>query len=326
MKPVDQSGDGEEPGVLSKMRHVRVTDDEAGQRIDNFLIKRCPGVPRSHVYLLIRKGDVRVDGKRIKQTRKLVAGEQVRIPALRTRANEPVHVPDRLASAAGGAILYEHDDFLVVNKPAGIAVHGGSGLAFGFIDALRQQLDQPRLELAHRIDRATSGCLLVGRSLKSNRRLQDLFRERVMEKRYLALVDGQWPEWLEQVDVPLLKNVEQAGERRVVVDPAGQPALTRFHVRQRFAQATLMDVVLETGRMHQIRVHARHVGHALVGDSRYGDNAGNARFRKLGLSRLYLHSAGLSFEWEGQVIRIDAPVDDAWQQSLSRLTRVYGKR
>lgn len=304
---------------VSKVRHARVSENEDGQRIDNFLIRRCQGVPRSHVYRLIRKGEVRVDGKRIKQTRKLVTGEQVRIPPIRMQAQETVRVPDRLARAAGRSVVFEHEDFLVVNKPAGIAVHGGSGLAFGFIDALRQQLEQPKLELAHRLDRATSGCLLIGRGLKANRRLQDLFRQRAVVKRYQALVDGQWPEDLAIVSAPLLKNVEHAGERRVQVDPAGQPAVTHFSISRRFAQATLMNVELETGRTHQIRVHARHVGHAVVGDTRYGDNVRNAEFRKQGLNRLYLHSSELAFEWNGEPIHVRTPVDDAWTRSLAGL-------
>ena len=304
---------------LSKSRHERVSEDEEGQRIDNFLIKRCTGVPRSHVYQLIRKGEVRVDGKRIKQTRKLVAGEQVRIPAIRLHVNEVVKVPDKLAQLAGRSILLDHPDFLVVNKPPGIAVHGGSGLAFGFIDALRQHLEQPKLDLAHRLDRATSGCLLIGRNLKANRKLQDLFRQRSVSKRYLALMDGSWPSDIQSVDAPLLKNVEHAGERRVTVAASGQHALTYFQVRQRFEGATLMDVELDTGRTHQIRVHAKHVGHAVVGDERYGDNNRNTWFRQSGLDRLYLHSSELAFDWEGESIDARAPVDVAWQQSLGAL-------
>ena len=307
------------PTQQSKSRHVRVSEDEDGQRIDNFLIRRCTGVPRSHLYQLIRKGDVRVDGKRIKQTRKLVAGEQVRIPAIRQQASEVVKVPDKLAALAGRSIIFEHPDFLVVNKPPGIAVHGGSGLAFGFIDALRQQLDQPKLDLAHRLDRATSGCLLIGRGLKANRKLQDLFRQRLVTKRYLALVDGFWPAAVESVDAPLLKNVQHAGERRVSVDASGQHALTYFQVRQRFENATLMDVELDTGRTHQIRVHAKHVGHAVVGDERYGDNSGNTRFRQLGLDRLYLHSSELAFNWGSEFVQVRAPAGVAWEQSLDKL-------
>lgn len=305
--------------VLSKSRHDKVGPDENGQRIDNFLMRRCPGVPRSHVYRLIRKGEVRVDGKKIKQTRKLQDGELVRIPAIRIKPSEKVRVPDKLSSVIGAAVLYEHEDFLVINKPAGIAVHGGSGLAFGLIDALRQSRDEPKLELAHRLDRATSGCLLIGRSLSATRELQNLFRTREIAKRYLALVDGAWPKQLATVDAPLLKNVEKAGERRVVVDLAGQQSVTHFSIRKSYRQATLLDVDLETGRTHQIRVHTRHAGHAVVGDLRYGDNARNAQFKQQGLNRLFLHSESLEFQWGGERYRIEATPDAAWDKALAVL-------
>ncbi len=311
--------DSSESQELSKTRHERVTSDEDGQRIDNFLIRKCKGVPRSHIYRIIRKGDVRVDGRRIKQTRKLIAGEQVRIPAVRMAVESETRVPDKLAKAAGTAVLLEHDDFLIVNKPPGIAVHGGSGLAFGLIDALRQYRDEPKLELSHRLDRATSGCLLVGRGLKANRRLQDLFRQRLITKRYLAVVDGRWPQKLTSVDAPLLKNVEHAGERRVMVDPAGQESLTHFAILERFSEATLLDIKLETGRTHQIRVHARHSGHAVVGDGRYGDNGRNAKYKKMGLNRLFLHSKELAFEWDGSSVKVEAKVEDPWLRALEAL-------
>ncbi|MDB4224398.1 RluA family pseudouridine synthase [Granulosicoccus sp.] len=305
--------------VMSKKRHVRVTDDQDGQRVDNFLIRECLGVPRSHIYRLIRTGDVLVNGRRIKQTRKLVAGEQVRIPALELEVRSEVRVPDKLAKSVAASIIFEHDDFLILNKPAGVAVHGGSGLAFGLIDALRQSRADPKLSLAHRLDRATSGCLLVGRGLSVTRELQDLFRQRAIEKHYIALVDGQWPESLTRVDAPLLKNVEHAGERRVVVDSSGQTALTYFSIRQRYSSATLVDIKLETGRTHQIRVHSRHSGHAVVGDNRYGDNRRNAYFKKIGLNRLFLHSSELSFVWRGERVKVAAPVGDDWAQALQAL-------
>jgi len=220
----------------------------------------------------------------------------------------------------GTAVLLERGYFLIVNKPAGVAVPGGSGLAFGLIDALRQHRDEKHLELSHRLDRATSGCLLVGRGMKANRLLQNLFRSRTIDKRYLALVAGQWPEHVKRVDAPLLKNVEHAGERRVMVSPDGQEALTHVSIAEQFAEATLLDVILETGRTHQIRVHTKHVGHAVVGDDRYGDNRQNASFRKLGLSRLYLHSKALAFDWQGTRIEVTAPTDPQWDISLKSLT------
>jgi len=311
-----QAADGQ---VLSKSRHERVLADEHGQRIDNFLIKKCRGVPRSHVYRMIRTGDVRVDGRRIKQTRKLKEGEQVRIPAIREAAQTNKRVPDKLLAAVKSSVILEHEDFIVVNKPAGLAVHGGSGLDFGLIDALRQSLHEPGLDLAHRLDRATSGCLLIGRGLKNTRQLQDLFRQRTIKKRYLALVDGHWPKTLSRVDVPLLKNAEHSGERRVLVHPDGQRSLTRFAVVERFPSATLLDVELETGRTHQIRVHTCHSGYAVIGDTRYGNNQVNTRYRKSGLGRLFLHSSELAFDWGNTHHHIVAPVDETWNVSMQTL-------
>ena len=300
-------------------RHERVAAADAGQRVDNFLIRRAPGVPKSHLYRLIRSGDVRVDGRRVKQTRRLVEGEQVRIPPLHVVSRGAGRVPDELAEAIVDAVVLRHEDFLVVDKPHGVAVHGGSGLAFGVIDALRQRLDAPRLELVHRLDRGTSGCLLIARDNGRNRELQALFRERAVEKGYAALLAGHWPEEREVVDVPLAKNVEHAGERRVVVAADGQRALSRFRVRRRLPGATLVDVAIETGRTHQIRVHARHVGHAVVGDTRYGDNRDNARFRRLGLGRLFLHAARLAFDWHGERVVVEVPPDAAWERALEGL-------
>ncbi len=305
--------------VLSKPKHVPVTDDQDGQRVDNFLIRHCQGVPRSHLYRLIRQGAVLVNGRRVKQTRKLVAGEQVRIPAVSLKPAADVKVPESLATEVGNSIIQETEDFLVVNKPQGLAVHGGSGLAFGLIDALRQARGEPNLELAHRLDRATSGALLIGRGMKATRLLQDLFRQRSIEKRYIALVDGRWPANLHKIDVPLMKNVEHAGERRVVVDPQGQSAVTLFKVRSRLVDATLLDVTLETGRTHQIRVHSRHAGHAVVGDTRYGDNKRNATFKKNGLARLYLHSSELAFEWKERKVRVRAPTDQYWEDAIESI-------
>ena len=287
--------------------------------MDNFLIRRLPGVPKSHVYRLIRQGEVRVDGRRVKQTRRLALGEQVRVPGLRTRSREAPRVPDALADALAEAVLAEHEDFLVLAKPAGIAVHAGSGLAFGLIDALRQRLGAPALELVHRLDRGTSGCLLIARDNRRNRALQRVFRERAVEKDYLALVDGRWSATRHTVDAPLAKNVAHAGERRVVVDPGGQAALSRFRVARRWREATLLEVRIETGRTHQIRVHARHAGHAVVGDTRYGDNRRNAHFRRQGLGRLFLHAARLAFDWRGERIEANAPPGVAWERALEAL-------
>lgn len=295
------------------MRHVRVEPGESGQRIDNFLLKRAPGVPKSHVYKLIRSGQVRVDGGRVKPTRKLAVGEQVRIPPMRTASRSVVQVPDALAEAVAQAVVQETEDFLLLDKPAGLAVHGGSGLAFGAIDALRQARGEPKLELVHRLDRGTSGALLIARDTGRCRALQALFRDRRVDKRYFALVAGSWPEDVTEVALPLASNVEHAGERRVVVAADGQAALSRFNCTERFGSlASEVSVGIETGRTHQIRVHAQASGHAVVGDDRYGDNRHNRRFKQLGLSRLCLHSVQIGFQWNGVQHDLYAPPGEAW--------------
>lgn len=305
----------------TRSSHVRVEAGEAGQRIDNFLLRRAPGVPKSHVYRLIRQGDVRVDGRRVKPLRKLAEGEQVRVPAMRLVEQAAPRVPDALAASIAARVVLENDAFLVLDKPAGLAVHGGSGIAFGVIDVLRQALDTPQLELVHRLDRGTSGLLLVARDIGNCRVLQGLFRERAVEKRYLALVDGAWPADTRLIARRLSRNVEHAGERRVVVDPEGRSATSRFEILARFGdEATLVEVLIETGRTHQIRVHAASEAHAVIGDTRYGDNPRNTAFRQRGLARLCLHASRLVLPWQGADLTIEVPPDDEWRRMVEVLS------
>jgi len=302
------------------VRHLTVTADEAGQRLDNWLLRIAKGVPKSHIYKLVRSGQVRINGGRVKVSNRLKEGDVVRLPPIRTAENKTVRVPDKLVETLQASVVLDTDDFLVLNKPAGIAVHAGSGLAFGAIDGLRQGFDNPKLELVHRLDRATSGALLIGKSRQSTRTLQAQFRDRLVGKDYLALVDGVWPATRTKVDLPLTANTEHAGERRVMVDlEHGKASVSRFAVLESFPSSTLVQVTLETGRTHQIRVHAAHSGHAVVGDERYGNNQDNQRYRRLGLSRMYLHSAHLDFEWDGELVSCDVPVDAQWQASLRQL-------
>ncbi len=304
----------------ARARTVEVSEGEDGQRVDNFLLSRAPGVPRSHVYRQIRTGQVRVNGGRIKPTRKLVIGDQVRIPPTRTTPAKLPKVPDKLTGLLKGLIVHETDDFLVLNKPEGLAVHAGSGLAFGAIDALRQALDAPKLELVHRLDRGTSGALLVARDRGKCRALQALFREQRVEKHYLALLDGVWVgDTLKTVSAPLLKNKAHAGERRVIISPEGQAAISHFSLLEQLPDAALVRVQLETGRTHQIRVHAAHLGHPVVGDTRYGQNDHNQQFKRRGLRRMFLHSERLSFEFLGERTSVQAPLDAVWQSGLAEL-------
>ncbi len=306
---------------LTSVRLVTVEAPDEGQRVDNFLMKRANGVPKGHIYRIIRTGQVRVNGGRIKPTRKLQTGDIVRIPPLRTMTKSQPSVPDELAARIVKRIVYQNDDFLVIDKPAGLAVHGGSGLQFGLIDALRQHLNDKSLELVHRIDKGTSGCLLIARDNGINRQLQNLFRERVVDKRYYALVCGRWSEQILTVRAPLLKNQDSGGQKKVIVAQDGQSAVSHFTRLHQYEQASLLEVAIETGRTHQIRVHAQYSGHPLVGDQRYGQRQDNQRFNALGLGkRLYLHARQLDFDWHGERISIIAEPDEQWQASLNALT------
>lgn len=298
---------------------VEVGEGEKGQRIDNFLLRRAPGVPRSHVYRIIRKGQVRVNGGRIKPTRKLESGDMVRIPPMQLKKTGDVSVPDGLARAVAEAVVEERDDFLVLNKPPGLAVHAGSGLAFGAIDALRQARDEPELELVHRLDRGTSGCLLIARNAGVGRAMQGLFRNREIDKFYVALLDGQWTAGDKTVDVPLAKNKEHAGERRVMVSVDGQSAVSHFSCIEQYEDASFMRIKIETGRTHQIRVHAKHCGHTVIGDTRYGSNTNNAAFKRRGLGRLFLHSESMQFNWQDKVVKLHAPPGAEWDQAQKEL-------
>jgi len=312
-----QNSDNTATGV----RMVEVGAGEEGQRIDNYLIRRAPGVPRSHIYHVIRKGRVRVNGGRVKPTRKLVTGDVVRIPPMQLKKVGEVSVPDALAKAVAEAVVVERDDFLVLNKPQGLAVHGGSGLAFGAIDALRQARGEPELELVHRLDRGTSGCLLVARNPGICRAMQNLFRERKIRKFYNALVDGVWVDGNKTVDAPLEKNKEHAGERRVIVSAEGQTAVSHFSCETQYKDASFMRIEIETGRTHQIRVHAKHCGHAVIGDTRYGSNANNATYKRRGLGRLYLHSECMQFQWQGDAVEVRAPLGSDWEKAHLELSR-----
>ncbi len=308
------------PPTGQRVQHVTVTDPDEGQRLDNWLLRMAKGVPKSHIYKVVRSGQVRINGGRVKVSVRLKTGDVVRIPPMTTKTSAPVRVPDKLLEVLKRSVLTETEDFLVINKPAGIAVHGGSGLSFGVIDGLRQLFDSPRLELVHRLDRATSGALLVARDRKRSRVLQEQFRQRSVAKHYLALVSGDWPESLTTVNAPLTANSEHAGERRVMIDHQnGKPSVTHMSVQERFQNVSLLAITLETGRTHQIRVHTASRGCPVVGDERYGNNQDNQRFRRLGLTRLYLHAAQLGFDWDGQTVTCDVPVDADWEQSINRL-------
>ena len=279
-------------------RYLEVAPERAGQRLDNFLLREMQGVPRSLIYRIVRTGQVRVNKGRVKAGYRIQAGDRIRIPPVRLPdPRVPAVPPARQLERLRASVIYEDDRLMVIDKPAGMAVHGGSGLAFGVIEGLRAlSPGQNDLELVHRLDRDTSGCLLVSKRRSMLRWLHQLIRENRVEKRYLALLAGQLPRSPFQVDAPLRKNTLQSGERVVRVDPEGRAARTGFRLVRRYGGASLVEVRLHTGRTHQIRVHAAHLGTPVLGDEKYGERRANAAMRALGLKRLFLHACALTFE------------------------------
>lgn len=285
---------------LAKTKPILVTIEEryANQRIDNFLIGRLKGLPKSRIYRIVRKGEVRVNKKRIKPDYRLQEGDEVRIPPmhLEPAATQKSAPSPGLQSLIEKSILYEDQGLIVINKPAGVAVHGGSGISFGVIEILRcVRPNEKVLELVHRLDRDTSGCLLIAKKASVLRELHELLRKGLLEKTYWALACGHWPKGLNLVDAPLRKNQLQSGERIVDVHQQGKAATTEFRVLQRFEDATLIEAKPQTGRTHQIRVHALYAKHPLVGDEKYGDKDFNKKFREYGCKRLFLHAYSLKF-------------------------------
>lgn len=310
------------PSSPAPVRLVEVHADQAGQRIDNFLISQLKGVPRSRIYRLLRKGEVRVNGGRTKADYKLAPGDQVRLPPVRVPQRPPPRVPgSNLIELVTQAFLYEDDDVLAINKPPGLAVHGGSGIDLGLIEILRHHFQSQRLELVHRLDRETSGCVLVAKRRQVLKDLQAQFREGTVHKRYQVLVAGSWPRHCNRIEAPLLKNQLAGGERMVMVSSAGKPSATEFRVLRRFQQVSLLEANLLTGRTHQIRVHTQHVGHPIVGDDKYGDRECNKLMARYGARRLFLHSAHLDFRRPGgqERLALEAPVPHDLAQVLDKL-------
>lgn len=301
---------------------MEVTEDHAGQRLDNFLQRELKGVPRTRLYRAFRKGEVRVNKGRVKADYRVCTGDSIRIPPLHTaQSTDPAPVPVRWANSLLERVVYEDDNLLVINKPSGLAVHGGSGLSYGLIECLRQVRSEDRyLELVHRLDRDTSGCLMVARRTSVLKDLHRQLREDRVGKTYLALVTGEWPRKRSFVEAPLLKNTLQSGERLVRVDKAGKQARTEFSVVERLPGCTLVEARPITGRTHQIRVHALHAGHPLLGDSKYGDRDANLAARRQGLSRLFLHASRLSFlAPDGHRQEVFAELDPELKQFLDKI-------
>jgi len=289
-----------------------VTADEAGQRIDNFLMRHFKTVPRSRVYRLLRKGEVRVNRKRVDAEYRIQEGDEVRLPPVRIDAgDEPGRPSSSLLELLERSVIFQDRHLLVVDKPAGVAVHGGSGMSFGVIEALRASRPRETLELVHRLDRDTSGCLLIARDRATLTALHALIRNGGMHKTYMALVAGSWQLGTKRIDAPLATDNRQHGERHVKVAQAGKDSVSVFKPLQFFGPlATLMEVDIPTGRTHQIRVHASFAGHPLLGDDKYGDHERNAELKQHGLKRTFLHAQSVAFEWPGSGVpfHVSAPL------------------
>ena len=283
----------------NSVTHLVIDEEEQGQRLDNFLIRRCKGVPKSHLYRILRSGEVRVNSGRVDATYKLLAGDKVRIPPIRI-AERPQNEVDEVAKQRVDLpIIYEDEALLIIDKPDGIAVHGGSGVSFGVIEALRRQRPQAKfLELAHRLDRETSGVLLVGKKRLALTALHDMFREHGAgaDKRYLVLVKGRWMNNTQHVKLALHKYLTESGERRVSVHPEGKASHTVFRLLARWPEMSLLEAQLKTGRTHQIRVHLAHLGFPILGDEKYGEFSLNKSLKRDGLKRMALHAWRMAFK------------------------------
>lgn len=312
-----QAADASATGV----RWLTIGAAHAGQRVDNYLIHILKGVPRSRIYRLLRTGQVRVNKGRAQPSRRLVAGDTVRVPPVQTEARHEVAPPSRLCQAIAASVLYEDERVVVVNKPSGIAVHRGSGIEYGIIEVMQVLRPEcPHIALVHRLDRATSGCLLLAKDRRILPELNRLFSGRAVDKRYLALVEGHWRGGPRRISEPL-RRLRGGGEHRMIVAADGKPAVTVFRPRLHLDAATLLEARLESGRMHQIRVHAAHIGHAVGGDEKYGSASFNRRLAAIGGHRLMLHAESLSLILPGErrPLRLHAPPGEDFERSWQRL-------
>lgn len=279
-------------------------------RLDNYLMRELRDVPKSHVYRIIRSGEVRINRGRAKPASRLAAGDEVRIPPVRSAGKrDPGRPPDALMARVNDALIDEGDDWLLLNKPSGLATHAGTGVRFGAIEVLRAARGGAYLELVHRLDRDTSGCLLIAKNRSALNRMQSAWRDRTVDKTYLALLDGPWAGGERTVDAALARDRERGGERVTEVGPDGKAARSRFEPLERFAAASLQAVTITTGRTHQIRVHAAHIGHPVAGDAKYAGREANRRWRTLGVTRMFLHAWRLKLPGSEDVWEAGLPAD-----------------
>lgn len=308
---------------FSKVSYLEIGPEQAGQRLDNFLIRHLKGVPKSRIYNLLRKGEVRINKGRVKPDTRIKEGDIVRVAPIRTAERGSSQLPgQQLKRYLAENILFEDEGLLIINKPSGLAVHGGSGISLGAIEALRAERPNARfMELVHRLDRETSGCLMLAKKRSVLLELQQAMQRNQVEKHYMALVKGQWPKGKSTINAPLLKNQLSSGERIVRVDAAGKASVTHFAIAQKFKQATLLQVKLETGRTHQIRVHCQFSNQPIAGDPKYGDGHFNESLRDAGLKRLFLHASNLRFRHplSGDWVEVEAPMPADLSSVLNKL-------
>ncbi|MDG2176244.1 MAG: RluA family pseudouridine synthase [Gammaproteobacteria bacterium] len=311
------------PSLAPAVTYQEVGENQDGQRLDNYLLARLKGVPKSRIYRIIRKGEVRVNKKRAKPEHKLKTGDLVRIPPVRVATIKTLQPPtDELQALLRQAVLFEDDAILVINKPSGIAVHGGTGVKVALIDALRHMNpDLDGLELVHRIDKGTSGCLVVAKNSKALKTLAQQFKSSAISKVYHALVEGSWPEQLTEINAALRRQDEKNGERYVDVATDGKAALTRFTILEVHPNTTLIEAKPVTGRTHQIRVHAQLAGHPIIGDDKYSATKARRAFAKAGVKRLCLHAAAIELMHPetGEKMTFNAPYDKQFEQALATL-------
>jgi 23S rRNA pseudouridine955/2504/2580 synthase len=316
---MQQKSENSPDSKVTSVRKVRVDSELAGQRIDNFLRRELPGVPKGRLYRMLRRGEVRVNGGRIRAEYKLQEGDEVRIPPARIRAAGDAP-SDGSAARIAERIIYEDKRLLVIDKPTGVAVHGGSGISHGVIEMLRHARPELKdLSLVHRLDKETSGCLVLAKRRSALRELHEKFREGVVEKNYLALVVGDWQFGEQLIDKPLLVQNRKNGERHVVVSKGGKPAQTRVQLSRTFGKYSLLQCAPKTGRTHQIRVHLQSLEHPIAGDERYGDDEENRRAKKFGLKRLFLHAQSIAFpDSSGNDLHFTTPLADDLERFLSK--------
>ena len=300
-------------------RLITVDEFSIGQRLDNYLVKQLKGVPKSHIYRIIRKGEVRVNKGRKKADYRLISEDIIRIPPIRTSTTVAVKPSDNLLETLNNSILFEDKGLLIINKPHGMAVHGGSGVTIGIIEALKSQYKEP-IELVHRLDRATSGCLILAKKRSVLKALHEQLFNHQLEKRYIALVKNSWSKKRHTVDAPIYQN-----SRNSVIDSKGKESLSHFHPLKNFQiddfSASLVDVVIETGRTHQIRVHAKYAEHPLAQDNKYGDPNFDKLMKKKGLNRLFLHAKAITFTnpMTNEIQKVSAPLPDDLEKFLAKL-------